>query len=70
MRGIFIVGLLIVALIVGVLVMKNMGTDDSGGITQTQAKKYIENAKSATADVNKKLNNLSKQAQKTAEMPD
>jgi len=67
MRGAFIVGLLIVALIVGVLVMKNMGTDDSGGITQTQAKKYIENAQSATGDINKKLNNYSNQAQKTVD---
>jgi hypothetical protein len=64
MRGIFIVGLLIVALIVGVLVMKNMGTDDSGGITQTQAKKYIEKAEDTASEVNKKLHDFKGQAQK------
>ena len=61
MRGTFIVGLLIVALIVGLLVMKNMGADNSRGITKTQTKRYIEKAESAADGVNKRLNNLSKQ---------
>jgi hypothetical protein len=61
MRGMFIVGLLIVALIVGLLVMKNMGADNAGGVTKTQAQKYINKAESATHDVNKRLNDLSRQ---------
>ena len=62
MRGAFIIGLLIVSLIVGVLVMKNMGADNSSGVTETQTKKYIEKAESAADDVNKKLNNFNKRA--------
>jgi uncharacterized protein YxeA len=62
MRGIFLVGLLIVALIVGLLVMKNMGADNSSGVTKTQAQKYINKAESATHDVNKRLNDYTKQA--------
>lgn len=61
MRGTFIVGLLIVALIVGLLVMKNMGADNAGGITKTQTKKYIQKAESAADDVHKRMNDLSKQ---------
>jgi uncharacterized protein YxeA len=62
MRGAFIIGLLIVSLIVGLLVMKNMGTDNSNGVTKTQAKKYVEKAESTANDVNKRLNDLNKQA--------
>jgi hypothetical protein len=62
MRGAFIVGLLIVALIVGLLVMKNMGTDNSSAVSETQAKKYIEKAENAADGVNKRLNDLSQRA--------
>ena len=62
MRGAFIIGLLIVSLIVGLLVMKNMGADNSSGVTKTQAKKYVERAESTAGDVNKRLNDLNKQA--------
>jgi hypothetical protein len=62
MRGAFIIGLLIVSLIVGVLVIKNMGADNSSGITKTQTKKYIEKAEGAAGEVNKRLNDLSKRA--------
>ena len=60
MRGAFIIGLLIVSLIVGLLVMKNMGADNSSG--QTQAKQYVEKAESAADDVNKRMNDISKRA--------
>ena len=62
MRGAFIVGFLIVSLIVGLLVIKNMGADNSSGVTETQAKKYIEKAQSTADDVNKRLHDISKQA--------
>jgi hypothetical protein len=62
MRGAFIIGLLIVALIVGVLVIKNMGTDNSGGITENKAKNYIEKAETTAGDVNKRLTDFKKQA--------
>jgi hypothetical protein len=66
MRGAFMVGLLIVALIIGLLVMKNMGADNSSGVTQTQAKKYINKAKNSADDVSKKLNDLTKRAREAA----
>ncbi len=62
MRGIFIIGLVIVSLIVGLLVMKNMGADDSGGITETQAKNYIEKAENTADEVNDRLQDLNKRA--------
>ena len=62
MRGAFIIGLLIVSLIVGWLVMKNMGVDNSSGVSETQTKKYIEKAESAADDMNKKMNDFSKRA--------
>ena len=62
MRGIFIIGLLIVSLIVGLLVIKNMGADNTKGVTKTQAKEYIQKAESATQNVNKSLNDLNRQA--------
>jgi uncharacterized protein (UPF0333 family) len=65
MRGTFIIGLLIVSLIVGLLVMKNMGSDSSSGVTKTQAKQYIEKAESAADDVSKKMNDISKRAKGT-----
>ena len=65
MRGIFIVGLLIVALIGGLLVMKNMGADNSSGVTKTQAQKYIKKAESATDDVNKRLKDFNRQVKDT-----
>jgi hypothetical protein len=62
MRGAFIIGLLIVSLIVGLLVMKNMAADNSSGVTETQAKKYLQKAQSTADDVNKRLHDISKQA--------
>lgn len=62
MRGTFIVGLLIVALIVGLLVIKNMGTENSQGVTKTQTKAYIQRAENTADDASKQLNDLSKQA--------
>lgn len=58
MRGAFIIGLLIVSLIVGLLVMKNMGADNSTG--KTQAKKYVEKAENTANDVNQRLNDINK----------
>lgn len=62
MRGAFIVGLIIVSLVVGVLVIKNMDPDRPGDITETQAEKYIEKAENAADEINNKLNDISKRA--------
>ena len=66
MRGTIIIGLLIVSLIVGVLVVKNMGTDSSNGITQSKAKSYVEKAENTASDVSKKLDGYKKQAEGAA----
>ena len=66
MRGAIIIGLLIVSLIVGVLVIKNMGSDSSSGITESKAKSYINKAENTASDVNKKLDGYRKQAEGAA----
>ena len=47
MRGALFIGLAVVLLIVGILVAKNMGVDNSSDVTKTQAKQYTERAESA-----------------------
>ena len=54
MRGAFLIATVITLLIVGVLVIKNMGADTSGDVTQTEAKKYIERAEDAAQSVTEK----------------
>jgi len=61
MRGALIIGLVIVSLIIGVLVMKNMGVDNPDG--ETQSKKYIERAEGAANDAKEKLQEINKRAQ-------
>ena len=63
MRGAFIIGLAVVLLIIGLLVMKNMGVDNSSGVTETQGKKYIERAESAADNVKERLRDINKRAQ-------
>lgn len=47
MRGALMVVVVITLLIVGVLVMKNMGAGPSGGMTPSQAKQTIDRAEDA-----------------------
>ena len=63
MRGALIIGLVIVLLIIGVLVMKNMGVDNPGGVTETLSKKYIERAEGAADNVKEKFQDIHKRAQ-------
>ena len=65
MRGTLLVGLAVVLLVIGVLVIKNMGADDSNGIQKTETKAYIDKAQSAADGVNKRLTGIGKQAQET-----
>lgn len=58
MRGAFIIALAVGLLIIAILVMKNMGVDNQGAVTQTQAKKYTEQAKSAADQVNKEIKDI------------
>ena len=58
MRGILIIGMVVGLLILGILVMKNMGVDDSKGVTQTQAKTYTDQAKSVADGATERMNDL------------
>ncbi|MGB7921062.1 MAG: hypothetical protein WCF40_13475 [Desulfobacterales bacterium] len=59
MRGALLIGLTIVLLIIGILVMKNMGVDNSTGTTMTQAVKHTKRAESAADKANERIENLS-----------
>ena len=61
MRGSLLIGLAVVLLIIGILVIKNMGADDPSGVQETQTKAYIEKANNAADDVNKRLKDIKKQ---------
>ncbi|MGA8019719.1 MAG: hypothetical protein WBV95_06520 [Desulfobacterales bacterium] len=60
MRGALLIGLTIVLLIIGILVMKNMGVDNSTGTTMTQAVKHTKRAESAADKANERIKDLSK----------
>ena len=62
MRGAWIVGLVIVLLIIGILVMKNLGDNHQSGVTQTQAEEYTQRAKSAADEANVRIKDLNEQA--------
>ena len=61
MRGTMLIGLAVVLLIIGILVVKNMGADKPGGVQESQTKEYMEKAKTAAADVDKRLKDIKKQ---------
>ena len=61
MRGALIVGLAIVLLIIAILVMKNMGVDNPSAVTEKQAEKYTQQAKSAADSANQRINDIRKQ---------
>jgi len=48
-------------LLVGILVIKNMGADDSHGVSQTQAKKYIERAEDAAGKAAERIKKIGEQ---------
>ena len=61
MRGTLLIGLAVVLLIIGILVVKNMGTDNPGGVQESQTKAYMEKANTAAADAAKRLKDIKKQ---------
>ncbi|MGA8241566.1 MAG: hypothetical protein WB818_13400 [Desulfobacterales bacterium] len=60
MRGALLIGLTIVLLIIGILVMKNMGVDNSTGTTMTQAVEHTKQAEIAADKANERIKDLSK----------
>jgi len=65
MRGAFIIGLAVVLLIIGILVMKNMGVDSSSGVTETQAENYTERARNAADEATERIKDIREQASKS-----
>jgi hypothetical protein len=61
MRGVMIIGLVVVSLIIGLLVIKNMGVDNPGDVTETKAQKYIEKAESAADNAQERIKKISNQ---------
>ena len=61
MRGVLIIGMVISLLIIGILVMKNMGVDSSTGVIETQTKQYTERAKSIADEANERTKELREQ---------
>ena len=58
MRGALIIVMAVSLLIVGILVMKNMGVDKSTGVIETQTKQYTESAKSFADEADQRTNDL------------
>jgi hypothetical protein len=65
MRGIMLVGLLIVALIIGILVVQDMRTEDATG---TKNIERVDRAKEAVKNTNESVNRL-KEVAKEAGRP-
>jgi len=61
MRGALVIGLVVVLLIIGFLVMKNMGVDNPSGVTETRAGKYIERAQSTADNATERIKNIGEQ---------
>jgi cell division protein FtsN len=61
MRGALIIGLAVVLLIIGILVMKNMGVDNPSSVTKKQAEKYTERAKSAADKAKERIKDIREQ---------
>jgi glucan phosphoethanolaminetransferase (alkaline phosphatase superfamily) len=64
MRGALIIVMVVSLLIVGILVMKNMGVDKSTGVVETQTKQYTESAKSIADEANERTKALREQMNK------
>ena len=58
MRGALIIVMAVSLLIIGILVMKNMGVDKSPGVIETQAKQGTESAKSVADEANERTKAL------------
>jgi len=58
MRGALIIVMAVSLLIIGILVMKNMGVDRSTGVVETQTKQYTESAKSIADEADERTEDL------------
>ncbi|MFZ0133141.1 MAG: hypothetical protein WAK95_11400 [Desulfobacterales bacterium] len=65
MRGAWLIGLTVVLLIIGLLVMKNMGMENSTGTPKTQALKHTKEAESTAGRAFEKIKDVNKQVSGT-----
>ena len=63
MRWSLLIGLAVVLLVIGIFVIKNMDADKPGGVQESQTKEYMNKAKNAADDVDKRLKGINKQTQ-------
>jgi uncharacterized protein YxeA len=68
MRGALIIVMAVSLLIVGILVMKNMGVDKSTGVIETQTKQYTETAKSFADEADKRTKDLHEQMNRAGDL--
>lgn len=63
MRGALMIGLVIVLLVIGMLVMKNMGAGTSDSAARTDAKKHIQHAEAVAEDAAQKMGKIKERLQ-------
>ena len=68
MRGALIIIMAVSLVIVGILVMKNMGVDKSPDVIETQAKQYTETAKSFADEADQRTNDLREQIDRAGDL--
>jgi uncharacterized protein YxeA len=68
MRGALIIVMAVSLMIVGILVMKNMGVDKSPAVIETQAKQYTETAKSFADEADQRTNDLREQIDRAGDL--
>ena len=68
MRGALIIVMAVSLMIVGILVMKNMGVDKSPDVIETEAKQYTETAQSFADEANERTNDLREQINRAGDL--
>ena len=65
MRGALMVMVVITLLIVGVLVMKNMGAGPAGGTTPSEARQTIDRAEDAADEAAEKIGSMQRKLERS-----
>ena len=68
MRGALIIVMAVSLLIVGILVMKNMGVNKSATVIETQVEQVTENAKNFAVEADDRTNDLRDQMKRAGDL--
>jgi cell division protein FtsX len=68
MRGALIIVMAVSLLIVGILVMKNMGVNKSATVIETQVEQVTENAKNFAVEADERTNDLLEQMKRAGDL--